>query len=106
MERVGDQLQQLLARLNLEAPIQGWRAVDLWPDVVGPKVAARARAVSFRDGILTVSVESAAWMSELTYLRHRLVQELNRRLEGQVVREIRIQLGGSGASSPDKHGER
>jgi len=71
--------------------MRGWKAVELWPEVAGERIAARARAVGFRDGVLLVSVDSAAWMNELSYLRHHIVQELNRRLGEGVVTDIRLQ---------------
>jgi predicted nucleic acid-binding Zn ribbon protein len=90
VRKIGGPLQDLLSRLDLADPMTGWRALELWPEVVGERVAARARAVSFRDGQIWVEVESAAWMNELTYLRDRIAKELNARLGGEVVRGIRL----------------
>lgn len=91
MDKIGAPLKDLLARLHLTEPLRGWQAVEAWPEVVGERVAARARAVSFRDGTLLVEVDSATWMNELGYLKLRMVTELNRRLGGEIVREIRLQ---------------
>lgn len=105
MERAGDALQDLLHRLRLSEPLEAWRAVEIWPEAVGEKIASRARAVGCRGGVLTVEVESPVWMAELTYLRRKLAEELNRRLGSEVVREIRLRpSGGRDSRSPDRTG--
>ena len=69
-------------------------------------MAARARAVGFRDGTLLVEVDSATWMNELGYLKHRMVAELNHRLGGEIVQEIRLQpASGSRSAAPRPRGE-
>ena len=92
MQKIGSSLQGLIHRLGLETGMRGWKAVELWPEVVGEKVADRSRAVEFREGTLVVAVNHPSWMSELMFLRHRLVAELNRRLGEEIVREIRLEL--------------
>ncbi len=92
MERIGGPLGDLLSRLRLKEPMAGWQAVDLWPEIVGERVASCSRAVAFRDGLLIVEVESTTWMSELTYHKRRIIRDLNAKLGGKVVvREIRLQ---------------
>jgi len=92
MDRIGGPLKNLLDRLRLTGPMKGWEAVELWPKVVGERIAARTRARAFRDGTLTVEVESAAWMNEMTYLKRRLIQDLNQRLGAETVQDIRWTL--------------
>lgn len=90
MDRIGGPLKELLQKLRLDQPMSGWKAVEAWSEVVGPKVARHSRAVSFRDGILIVEVENPAWMTELTYLKRRLVNDLNRRLGSSVITEVKL----------------
>lgn len=90
MDRIGGPLRDLLARLRLESPMHGWKAVELWPEVVGERVASRTRAISFREGTLVVEVASAAWMQELGYLKRRLIDDLNRQLGEDAIREVRL----------------
>jgi predicted nucleic acid-binding Zn ribbon protein len=106
MDRIGGPLQELLARLRLTEPMVGWKAVEVWPEVVGDRVAARARAVAFRDGSLVVEVDSSTWMNELTYLKRRMIVDLNRRLGAEVVRDLRLQpASGEAAHRFPRRGE-
>jgi Dna[CI] antecedent, DciA len=90
LTRIGGPLDELLNVLHLRDPMVGWKAVELWPEVVGPRVAAHTQAVSFRDGVVFVEVDTAAWMNELAYLRRKIAGDLNARLGSERVTEIRL----------------
>jgi predicted nucleic acid-binding Zn ribbon protein len=90
MEAVSSVLSRLLRKLGLESEILGWRAVDEWPQVVGPRVSQHARAVSFRGGTLVVEVEGSAWMHELSYLKRDLIRKINAQLGSELVRHVRF----------------
>ena len=90
MKPVAVVLSDVLRQLGLEKTAEGWRAVAEWPVVAGVRIARRSRAVSFRDGALTVEVEGSAWMHELGFLKPELVRNLNRHLGADVVRDVRF----------------
>ena len=90
MEAVASVLSRVLHRLGLENEILGWRAVEEWPQVVGPRIARHARAVSFREGTLVVEVDGSAWMQELSYLKRDLVRKANRHLGSELVRHVKF----------------
>ncbi|MBI4775414.1 MAG: DUF721 domain-containing protein [Deltaproteobacteria bacterium] len=64
-----------------------------WNDVVGPAVAKKAQPLSFRGGVLWVTVETAAWMQELQYLTETIMDGLNRACGRSLVTEIRFRQG-------------
>jgi predicted nucleic acid-binding Zn ribbon protein len=82
-------VSRLLRDLGLERGIVGWRAVDAWAEIVGPRIARRTRAVGFHSGILQIEVEGSAWAYELEFLKRRFLKELQSRL-GSHVRELRF----------------
>ena len=90
MEAIAQVLSRLLRRLGLEGDLVGWRAVQEWPDVVGPRVSHHTRAVDFRDGTLRVEVEGSAWMQELGYLKRDLIKRINQHLGSELVRDVRF----------------
>jgi len=65
----------------------------VWDAAVGRQVAATARPVSFRDGILTVAVSSAPWMQQLTFLKRNMVDKLNEQLGRPLIRDIYLKAG-------------
>ncbi len=90
MEALSHVLTRLMQRLGLEDELQGWRAVEDWARIVGPRVARHTRAVGFEHGVLRVEVEGSAWMHELGYLKRELIQAVNRDLGADRVRDVRF----------------
>ena len=90
MEPVSGALSRLFGRLGLERGLLGWRAVDEWPRLVGPRVARHTHAVAFRDGLLQVEVEGSAWMHELGFLKRELVRTINQQLGAECVKDVRF----------------
>ena len=89
MDSSGAIVSRLLRDLGLERGIVGWQAVDAWPEIVGPRIARRTRAVGFHRGVLQIEVEGSSWAYELEFLKRRFLNELQRRL-GSHVRELRF----------------
>lgn len=88
MQPAGSIVPRLLRDLGLEQGLLGFRAVKEWPEVVGPRIARRTRAIGFDNGILRIEVEGSAWRFELGFLERRLLAELERRLGGRAVRKL------------------
>jgi predicted nucleic acid-binding Zn ribbon protein len=80
---------RLLRDLGLEAGVVGWRAVEIWPEVAGSRIAHRTRATGFRDGVLHVEVDGSVWAYELEFLKRRFLEELRQRV-GSHVRDLRF----------------
>jgi len=89
-------LSRLLQRLGLEDELQGWRAVEDWARVVGPRVARHTRAIAFEHGVLRVEVEGSAWMHELTMLKRDLVSAINRDLGSECMKDVRFLVSRGG----------
>ncbi len=54
---------------------------DRWADAVGEQVSGQARPVSEKEGVVTVSCQSATWASELSLLSGELLGRLNSGLD-------------------------
>jgi len=92
-ERVGDILKRVLREAGLDRPQQHAEIAQAWRDVAGPDVATETAVQSFRKGVLTILVNSAPLLSELTtYQREELLAALRTRLAGVFVDELRFRL--------------
>jgi predicted nucleic acid-binding Zn ribbon protein len=65
----------------------------VWDDAVGAHIAAKARPVSFRDGMLTVAVANSPWMQQLTFLKQGIINKLNEQLGCDLVQDIFLKAG-------------
>lgn len=69
----------------------------VWPGAVGPALAARATPTAARDGVVSVTCESAVWAHELTLMTGELTALLNAVLGPGTVRELRCSAAPGGA---------
>ena len=84
-------LSQLTASLAPSTPLA--RVQEAWPQAAGPAIAAAARPVAERDGVLTVACEAAVWAAELELLAGEVIPRLNAALGAETVRELRCRTG-------------
>ena len=90
VEGIGGVLSRVVRDLGLERELQGWKAAEEWPRIVGPRIARHTRCAAFRDGVLRVETESSAWTHELGYLEPELIRKINRYLGAECVREVKF----------------
>ena len=65
----------------------------MWERAAGAVIAAAARPVSERDGVLTVACDSSVWAQELDLMAETLIDRLNSELDGEEIRELRCRTG-------------
>jgi predicted nucleic acid-binding Zn ribbon protein len=58
------------------------RVQTVWAEAVGPTVAANARPVAEREGVLTVACSASVWTAELTMIADELLARVNAALCG------------------------
>jgi len=88
MTRLGDMLGPVVDSLGIGHGLKTQRALSLWPDVAGSTIANKSRATRVSDGILFVSVESAAWAHQLTLFRARFLEKLAECLGPGIIKDI------------------
>ena len=90
---LGDVARQEFTALGLAEKLREADIWRLWPEVVGPTVAARAMPLRIIKGTLTIVVSSGPWKQELGFLKGMMRDKLNDRLGGEVVKEIVLKAG-------------
>jgi hypothetical protein len=77
------------------------QALGVWPaweEAVGPQIAAAARPVALRDGVLHVHVKNNVWMQELVAMRETLLRRVRTIASARLVKDIRFRV----APLPDR----
>ena len=101
--RLSDALGSWLSKAGLARRIDQVRAIEQWPEAVGPQIAAVTRAEQVNaEGTLWVRVTSSAWANELSLMAPRILAKLNQNRRGQI-KEIRWLTG---LPTPDQRQER
>lgn len=87
-EKIQDILDRTLRQLGLAERMKEADAVRRFSEIVGGDIAARAEAVSIRNGKLVVRVASPVWRQELNYSKQEIIEALNRALSDNIVTDI------------------
>ncbi|MCE9594534.1 MAG: DUF721 domain-containing protein [Planctomycetes bacterium] len=88
---IGEVLGRYFKRHGLDAKLRGAAVIRTWDRTVGP-LAARARAVRFKDGELIVEVDSAPHLAELTsFTGENYRRAVNRALGREAVERVTFQ---------------
>ncbi len=93
MQRVKEQpigllIRQFLREEGLETPLNEYRVVSSWNEVMGSVVARYTADVSIRGGILYVSLRNPALRQNLQMSRTSIINKLNTHVGAQVVQNI------------------
>lgn len=83
-------LRSAASALGVERAAHEALIVEMWPEIAGADAAAHSRPAGLRGTTLLVDVEPGLWVQELSARRGRFTEEINRRLGGGVVSDIRI----------------
>jgi len=80
-------ISDLGARLAPATPLA--RVQEVWGEAAGSAIAAAARPVGERGGVLTVSCDAAVWAQELDLMAGVLIPRINAALGSETIHELR-----------------
>ena len=78
--RVDTVLSDLLKEHGVADQVQRMNLLELWPELVGEKVAEVTRARSVDDRTLIVEVRTSAWLMELNMMKSDFLARVNERM--------------------------
>ena len=84
-----DELVDLYLRQSgLYARFKEQEVCALWKEVVGELIASRTRRISISNGVLFVNIASSVVKNVITMEKEGIIQALNKRAGGDVVKNI------------------
>ena len=90
-------LQGMSKNLGLEKGMIFYHLKTRWPDLVGQPIASHTAPDKIRFSTLTLLVDGAAWMHELTFFKEEILQKINGKLSGKLgknaIRTLHLKLG-------------
>jgi hypothetical protein len=90
---VGDVLALLLRGTPAEQRLKEGEIWLVWEHAVGSRIASHAQPAAFRDGTLTLDVDSAPWMQQLNFMKKELIAKVNKQLDRELVKDIYLKAG-------------
>ena len=89
-EHIGDVIRFFLRQQGLESPLNEYRLVQAWGDVVGPAMSRYTSNLYIKNQTLHVHLTSAVLRQELMMARELLVKNLNQLVGAQVIVDIQF----------------
>ena len=87
-EQVGDVIRRLLRQEGLETPLNEYRLVEAWEDVVGPVIARYTQNLYIKNQVLSGHLSSSVLRQELSMSPTLLIRNLNTHVGAQVILNI------------------
>ena len=93
LQPIGEILSRGLKRRGFTPRLEEGRLFELWPEAVGPAIAAQSRPDAMRGGIMFVQTTSSVWVQQLHFMKNEIRNKINE-LSGKTwVRDIRFGVG-------------
>ncbi len=93
VEKLGITLEKVLSRRGLASKLKEYRLFGQWERAVGAVIARHAQPSAIRGKKLTVTVDSSAWMQQLSLLRPEIISKVNACLGEDAVDAITLRIG-------------
>lgn len=87
-ENIRDVIGQYLREQGLETPLNQFRVINAWNQVVGPVFSKYTSDLKVYNRILYVRVSSSAVRCELSMRKSQIMEQLNRLAGAQVIADI------------------
>lgn len=87
-EQIGDVIRKFFRQNGLESPLNEYRLVQAWKDVVGPAITRYTSNLYIKNQVLYVHLTSSVLRQELMMGREMLVRSLNEQVWAQVIVNI------------------
>jgi len=87
-EPLGLIIRKFLREEGLESPLNEYRAVSSWNELMGEVVARYTTNVTLRNGTLFVSLQNPALRQNLLMNKSAIMQKINDHVGAQVVQNI------------------
>ncbi|MDX2493390.1 MAG: DUF721 domain-containing protein [Desulfuromusa sp.] len=102
-ERVGSLIKQILGQPGFGEQITRHQAWLVWDQLVGEQIAARARPLKLRKGVLEVQVDHPVWMQQLQMMKPQILEKINAKIPNAGITDIYLrQTRGSQTHRPLK----
>ena len=90
MKHIAKSLKESLKKAGLYQGVKSIKILELWPKVVGEKIANKTEANYINNGTLFVEVFNSTWRQELQFQKKDIIEKLNKEIKEKIVREIKF----------------
>ena len=93
LDKLSSTLGRMLKARGLQGHLSEYRIFGQWEQTVGAVIARHAQPQGVRGKKLFLSVDSPAWMQQLSLLKPEIIEKVNRSLGRDAIKDIALKLG-------------
>ena len=90
MEHIGKALSGFIKDSKIEKGLEQNRAVMIWAEVFGKRIAENTEVDSVESGVVLVRVKTPVWRQELQLQKNDIINQLNKALTKKTIKDIRF----------------
>ena len=90
---ISDIIRDILKNRGWEAKVKEHGVFSVWDEVVGERIAKNSLPKKIDRGALVVITRNPTWTQQLTMMKEKIIDRLNKRLGDEIVKEIRFIQG-------------
>jgi predicted nucleic acid-binding Zn ribbon protein len=83
-------IDSMLKKFGIEKAVSQNKAINIWNEIVGEKVAKNTEPERVEHGVIIVKVSSPTWRQELYFQKEEIIKKLNNSIGKNVIRDIRF----------------
>ncbi len=87
-QSIGEVLSEYIKSMRIDSRLQEQKVIKLWPELMGPAIEKVTKKVYLKEGKLYVELSSSVARNELLMMREGIITVLNKRVGGEIVKEI------------------
>ncbi len=80
----------MLKKFGIENAVSQNKAINIWNEIVGEKVAKNTEPERVEHGVIIVKVSSPTWRQELYFQKEEIIKKLNNSIGKKAIRDIRF----------------
>lgn len=89
-EQIGDILKQYLRDEGIETPLNQYRLIQSWKEVMGAGIEKFTGEMFIKNQTLYVKIKSSVLKNDLSMSRSNIVNRLNNQVGAQVITDIKF----------------
>lgn len=87
-ESLTDVLNQFMRKEGLESPLQEYRLISSWNEIIGEVMARYTQDIAIKNQVLHVTISSPVVRNEIIMRRQELVRKLNEKAGALIIVDI------------------
>ncbi|HMB15028.1 MAG TPA: DUF721 domain-containing protein [Pelovirga sp.] len=98
-QSVNTLLKEMLAKPGLGEQINRHQAWLVWDKIVGNQIAARARPLRLRKGVLEIAVDHPVWMQQLQMMKTQILAKIQEQVPKAGITDLYLRKAGHAATT-------